>query len=106
MQTQRQYHAEEHAGREIVLSVGTKQPPHSCCLIFFIGQNLYLNKAVNFSDHFLSSVTEGSAGLFGRRSSLGELYASPDFKTIDWNTLTWQKQQNGSKFASPITHLS
>ncbi|XP_074173722.1 double zinc ribbon and ankyrin repeat-containing protein 1 isoform X1 [Rhinolophus sinicus] len=33
-------------------------------------KNLYLNKAVNFSDHFLSSVTEGGTGLFGSRSSL------------------------------------
>ncbi|XP_032951082.1 double zinc ribbon and ankyrin repeat-containing protein 1 [Rhinolophus ferrumequinum] len=33
-------------------------------------KNLYLNKAMNFSDHFLSSVTEGGTGLFGSRSSL------------------------------------
>ncbi|XP_037667144.1 double zinc ribbon and ankyrin repeat-containing protein 1 isoform X2 [Choloepus didactylus] len=33
-------------------------------------KNLYLNKAVNFSDHFLSNVTEGGNGLFGSRSSL------------------------------------
>ncbi|XP_072799839.1 double zinc ribbon and ankyrin repeat-containing protein 1 isoform X6 [Vicugna pacos] len=33
-------------------------------------KNLYLNKAVNFSDHFLSSVTEGGNGLFGSRPSL------------------------------------
>ncbi|KAM5218453.1 double zinc ribbon and ankyrin repeat-containing protein 1 isoform 6-T9 [Hipposideros larvatus] len=33
-------------------------------------KNLYFNKAVNFSDHFLSSVTEGGTELFGSRSSL------------------------------------
>ncbi|XP_016001623.2 double zinc ribbon and ankyrin repeat-containing protein 1 isoform X6 [Rousettus aegyptiacus] len=33
-------------------------------------KNLYLNKAVNFSDHFLSSVTEDGTRLFGSRSSL------------------------------------
>ncbi|XP_039730343.1 double zinc ribbon and ankyrin repeat-containing protein 1 isoform X8 [Pteropus medius] len=38
-------------------------------------KNLYLNKAVNFSDHFLSSVTEGGTGLFGSRSSLVSDYS-------------------------------
>ncbi|XP_066243156.1 double zinc ribbon and ankyrin repeat-containing protein 1 isoform X2 [Saccopteryx leptura] len=33
-------------------------------------KDLDLSKAVNFSDHFLSSVTEGGNGLFGSRSSL------------------------------------
>nr|KAF6471187.1 double zinc ribbon and ankyrin repeat domains 1 [Molossus molossus] len=33
-------------------------------------KNLDLSKTVNFSDHFLSSVTEGGNGLFGSRSSL------------------------------------
>ena len=67
----------------MILSAGTRQPHHSWCLNFFTGQNLYLNKAVNFSDHFLSSVTEGANGLYGSRSSLGELYFSSDFKTVD-----------------------
>ena len=49
-------------------------PAHaSWCVNFFIGQNFYLNKAMNFSDHFLSSITEGGNGLFGSGSSLGEL---------------------------------
>ncbi|XP_020933847.1 double zinc ribbon and ankyrin repeat-containing protein 1 isoform X5 [Sus scrofa] len=38
-------------------------------------KNLYLNKAVNFSDHFLSSVTEGANGLYGSRSSLVSDYS-------------------------------
>ncbi|ELK03938.1 hypothetical protein PAL_GLEAN10024028 [Pteropus alecto] len=38
-------------------------------------KNLYFNKAVNFSDHFLSSVTEGGTGLFGSRSSLVSDYS-------------------------------
>ncbi|XP_062955052.1 double zinc ribbon and ankyrin repeat-containing protein 1 isoform X6 [Cynocephalus volans] len=33
-------------------------------------KNLYLNKAVDFSKHFLSGVTEGGNGLFSSRSSL------------------------------------
>ncbi|KAM5218458.1 double zinc ribbon and ankyrin repeat-containing protein 1 isoform 9-T12 [Hipposideros larvatus] len=39
-------------------------------------KNLYFNKAVNFSDHFLSSVTEGGTELFGSRSSLGKFDCS------------------------------
>ncbi|KAM5305221.1 double zinc ribbon and ankyrin repeat-containing protein 1 isoform 6-T7 [Glossophaga mutica] len=33
-------------------------------------KNLYLSKEANFSNHFLSNVTEGGKGLFGSRSSL------------------------------------
>lgn len=57
--------------RETVLSAGTWRC--SLCVNFFIDQNFYLNKAMNFSDHFLSSITEGGNGLFGSGSSLGEL---------------------------------
>lgn len=52
-------------------------------LNFLIGQNLYLSKEVNFSDHFLSNVTESGNGLFSSRSDLGELCPSFDFKVVD-----------------------
>lgn len=69
---------------------------------FFLGQNLNLNKAVNFSDHLLSSVTEAGNGLFGSRSSSGELYPSSDFKTIDREyTDLARMAENCLKFASP-----
>lgn len=74
---------EEQVSREILLSSGTKQPHHSWCLNVFIGQNLYLNKAVNFSDHLLSSAAEGDGGLCGSRSSWGELFPSGNFKTTN-----------------------
>nr|XP_017447717.1 double zinc ribbon and ankyrin repeat-containing protein 1 isoform X7 [Rattus norvegicus] len=38
-------------------------------------KNLYLNKSMNLSDHFLSSVTEGGNGLYGSRSSLVSAYS-------------------------------
>ncbi|XP_060042342.1 double zinc ribbon and ankyrin repeat-containing protein 1 isoform X1 [Erinaceus europaeus] len=38
-------------------------------------KNLYLNKLAHFSNHFLSSVTEGGDGLFGSRSSLVSDYS-------------------------------
>ncbi|XP_043739434.1 double zinc ribbon and ankyrin repeat-containing protein 1 isoform X6 [Cervus elaphus] len=38
-------------------------------------KNFYLNKAMNFSDHFLSSITEGGNGLFGSGSSLVSDYS-------------------------------
>ncbi|XP_069843860.1 double zinc ribbon and ankyrin repeat-containing protein 1-like isoform X2 [Dipodomys merriami] len=38
-------------------------------------KNLYLNKAVELSDHFLSSVAEGGNGLYGSRSSLVSDYS-------------------------------
>ncbi|KAL1785864.1 double zinc ribbon and ankyrin repeat-containing protein 1 isoform X1 [Sigmodon hispidus] len=38
-----------------------------------MGKNLYINKSINLSDHFLSTVTEGGNGLYDSRSSLGEL---------------------------------
>ncbi|CAI9154058.1 unnamed protein product [Rangifer tarandus platyrhynchus] len=43
-------------------------------------KNFYLNKAMNFSDHFLSSITEGANGLFGSGSSLVSDYSqgAPD----------------------------
>lgn len=34
---------------------------------------------MNFSDHFLSTVTEGGHGIFGSRYSLGKLCPSIDF---------------------------
>ncbi|KAL0595592.1 Double zinc ribbon and ankyrin repeat-containing protein 1 [Plecturocebus cupreus] len=66
-----------------ILGSGTKQPHHSWCLNVFIDQNLYLNKAVNFSDHLLSSAAEADEGLCGSRSSWGELFPSGNFKTTD-----------------------
>ncbi|XP_070328304.1 double zinc ribbon and ankyrin repeat-containing protein 1 isoform X4 [Odocoileus virginianus] len=43
-------------------------------------KNFYLNKAMNFSDHFLSSITEGANGLFGSGPSLVSDYSqgAPD----------------------------
>ncbi|XP_049630336.1 double zinc ribbon and ankyrin repeat-containing protein 1 [Suncus etruscus] len=38
-------------------------------------KNLYFNKSANFSDQYLSSVTEGSNGHFGSRSSLVSDYS-------------------------------
>lgn len=61
--------------------------------IFSVAQNLYLSKAVDFSNHFLSSVTEGGDGPFGSRSSLGELYPSSNFKQSTRNKLTWEGGQ-------------
>ncbi|XP_023438527.2 double zinc ribbon and ankyrin repeat-containing protein 1 isoform X1 [Dasypus novemcinctus] len=46
-------------------------------------KNLYLDKAVNFSDHFLSSVTEGSNALFGSRSSLVSDYSQSASDTTE-----------------------
>lgn len=60
----------------MLVSVGTWRPHHLWCFDFLIGQNLYLSKAVAFSDHFLSTVPEGADRLYGSRSSLGELHAS------------------------------
>ncbi|TEA29101.1 hypothetical protein DBR06_SOUSAS10510059 [Sousa chinensis] len=63
-------------------------------------KNLYLNKAVKFSDHFLSSVTEGGNGLFGSRSNLVSDYSqsTPDTtekvtKTKNFKTKTFQEKQ-------------
>ncbi|XP_065777361.1 double zinc ribbon and ankyrin repeat-containing protein 1 isoform X5 [Muntiacus reevesi] len=43
-------------------------------------KNFYLNKAMNFSDHFLSSITESGNGLFGSGSNLVSDYSqgAPD----------------------------
>ncbi|XP_059117539.1 double zinc ribbon and ankyrin repeat-containing protein 1 [Peromyscus eremicus] len=38
-------------------------------------KNLYINKSVSLSDHFLSSVTEGGNGLYDSRSSLVSAYS-------------------------------
>uniref|UniRef100_A0A8C2MKM4 Double zinc ribbon and ankyrin repeat-containing protein 1 n=1 Tax=Cricetulus griseus TaxID=10029 RepID=A0A8C2MKM4_CRIGR len=38
-------------------------------------KNLYINKSMNLSDHFLSSVTEGGNGLYDSRSSLVSAYS-------------------------------
>ncbi|XP_004686991.1 PREDICTED: double zinc ribbon and ankyrin repeat-containing protein 1 isoform X4 [Condylura cristata] len=46
-------------------------------------KNLYLGKAVNFSDHFLSGVTEGGNGLFSSRSSLASDYSQSTSDTTE-----------------------
>ncbi|KAJ8794421.1 hypothetical protein J1605_003188 [Eschrichtius robustus] len=63
-------------------------------------KNLYLNKEVNFSDHFLSSVTEGGNGLFGSGSNLVSDYSqsTPDTtekvtRTKNFKTKTFQEKQ-------------
>ncbi|XP_036680836.1 double zinc ribbon and ankyrin repeat-containing protein 1 isoform X1 [Balaenoptera musculus] len=63
-------------------------------------KNLYLNKAVNFSDHFLSSVTEGGNGLFGSGSNLVTDYSqsTPDTmekvaRTKNFKTKTFQEKK-------------
>ncbi|XP_033285282.2 double zinc ribbon and ankyrin repeat-containing protein 1 isoform X5 [Orcinus orca] len=63
-------------------------------------KNLYLNKAVKFSDHFLSSVTEGGNGLFGSGSNLVSDYSqsTPDTtekvtRTKNFKTKTFQEKQ-------------
>ncbi|KAM9058758.1 double zinc ribbon and ankyrin repeat-containing protein 1 isoform 4-T6 [Megaptera novaeangliae] len=63
-------------------------------------KNLYLNKAVNFSDHFLSSVTEGGNGLFGSGSNLVSDYSqsTPDTtekvtRTKNFKTKTFQEKK-------------
>ncbi|KAH0514685.1 Double zinc ribbon and ankyrin repeat-containing protein 1 [Microtus ochrogaster] len=38
-------------------------------------KNLYINKAMNLSDHFLSSISEGGNGLYDSRSSLVSAYS-------------------------------
>lgn len=58
-------------------------------LKFFHCQNLYFSKAVNFSDQFLSGVTEGGNGLYSSKSSLGESYCSSTLQ-LTRNTLIWQ----------------
>ncbi|XP_034803578.2 double zinc ribbon and ankyrin repeat-containing protein 1 isoform X2 [Pan paniscus] len=45
--------------------------------------NLYLNKAVNFSDHLLSSAAEGDGGLCGSRSSWVSDYSQSTSDTIE-----------------------
>ncbi|XP_061064532.1 double zinc ribbon and ankyrin repeat-containing protein 1 isoform X3 [Eubalaena glacialis] len=63
-------------------------------------KNLYLNKAVNFSDHFLSSVAEGGNGLFGSGSNLVSDYSqsTPDTtekvtRTKNFKTKTFQEKK-------------
>ncbi|XP_066869884.1 double zinc ribbon and ankyrin repeat-containing protein 1 isoform X2 [Kogia breviceps] len=63
-------------------------------------KNLYMNKAVNFSDHFLSSVTEGGNGLFGSGSNLVSDYSqsTPDTtekvtRTKNFKTKTFQEKK-------------
>ncbi|XP_059262463.1 double zinc ribbon and ankyrin repeat-containing protein 1 isoform X2 [Mustela nigripes] len=46
-------------------------------------KNLYLSKAVDFSNHFLSSVTEGGDGPFGSRSSLVSDYSQSTSDTTE-----------------------
>uniref|UniRef100_A0A8C9BJ77 DZANK-type domain-containing protein n=1 Tax=Phocoena sinus TaxID=42100 RepID=A0A8C9BJ77_PHOSS len=63
-------------------------------------KNLYLNKTVKFSDHFLSSVTEGGNGLLGSGSNLVSDYSqsTPDTtekvtRTKNFKTKTFQEKQ-------------
>ncbi|XP_024856272.1 double zinc ribbon and ankyrin repeat-containing protein 1 isoform X4 [Bos taurus] len=51
-------------------------------------KNFYLNKAMNFSDHFLSSITEGGNGLFGSGSSLVSDYSQGALDTEEKVTRT------------------
>uniref|UniRef100_A0A2K5RCA4 Double zinc ribbon and ankyrin repeat domains 1 n=1 Tax=Cebus imitator TaxID=2715852 RepID=A0A2K5RCA4_CEBIM len=46
-------------------------------------KNLYLNKAVNFSDHLLNSAAEGDGGLCGSRSSWVSDYSQTTSDTIE-----------------------
>ncbi|XP_011907368.1 PREDICTED: double zinc ribbon and ankyrin repeat-containing protein 1 isoform X5 [Cercocebus atys] len=46
-------------------------------------KNLYLNKAVNFSDHLLSSAAEGDGGLCGSRSSWVSDYSQSTSDAIE-----------------------
>ncbi|XP_073930356.1 double zinc ribbon and ankyrin repeat-containing protein 1 isoform X2 [Castor canadensis] len=52
-------------------------------------KNLYLNKAVNLNDHFLSSVTEGGNGLCDSRSSLVSDYSQSTSDTPERMKRTW-----------------
>ncbi|XP_045301367.1 double zinc ribbon and ankyrin repeat-containing protein 1 isoform X1 [Leopardus geoffroyi] len=62
--------------------------------------NLYLSKAVDFSSHFLSSVTEGGNGPFGSRSSLVSNYSQSTSDTTEnikraknFKTKTFQEKE-------------
>ncbi|XP_036179398.1 double zinc ribbon and ankyrin repeat-containing protein 1 isoform X1 [Myotis myotis] len=46
-------------------------------------KNFYLSKAMNFSDHFLSTVTEGGHGIFGSRYSLVSDYCHSTSDTTE-----------------------
>ncbi|XP_073860800.1 double zinc ribbon and ankyrin repeat-containing protein 1 isoform X10 [Macaca fascicularis] len=63
-------------------------------------KNLYLNKAVNFSDHLLSSAAEGDGGLCGSRSSWVSDYSQSTSDTIEkikrirnFKTKTFQEKE-------------
>uniref|UniRef100_A0ABI7VX13 Double zinc ribbon and ankyrin repeat domains 1 n=1 Tax=Felis catus TaxID=9685 RepID=A0ABI7VX13_FELCA len=63
-------------------------------------KNLYLSKAVDFSSHFLSSVTEGGNGPFGSRSSLVSNYSQSTSDTTEnvkrtknFKTKTFQEKE-------------
>uniref|UniRef100_A0A8C9KB64 Double zinc ribbon and ankyrin repeat-containing protein 1 n=1 Tax=Panthera tigris altaica TaxID=74533 RepID=A0A8C9KB64_PANTA len=63
-------------------------------------KNLYLSKAVDFSSHFLSSVTEGGNGPFGSRSSLVSNYSHSTSDTTEnvkrtknFKTKTFQEKE-------------
>ncbi|CAK6447399.1 unnamed protein product [Pipistrellus nathusii] len=46
-------------------------------------KNFYMSKAMNFSDHFLSTVTEGGHGIFGSRYSLVSDYCHSTSDTTE-----------------------
>ncbi|XP_046925680.1 double zinc ribbon and ankyrin repeat-containing protein 1 isoform X5 [Lynx rufus] len=63
-------------------------------------KNLYRSKAVDFSSHFLSSVTEGGNGPFGSRSSLVSNYSQSTSDTTEnvkraknFKTKTFQEKE-------------
>ncbi|XP_036878389.2 double zinc ribbon and ankyrin repeat-containing protein 1 isoform X1 [Manis javanica] len=72
-------------------------------------KNTYLNKAVNFNDHFLSSVTEGGNGLSGSRSSLVSDYSqsTPDTtkKVKRTKTFKTKKFQEKEETLTPENRL-
>nr|XP_008523615.1 PREDICTED: double zinc ribbon and ankyrin repeat-containing protein 1-like [Equus przewalskii] len=67
-------------------------------------KNLNLNKAVNFSDHLLSSVTEAGNGLFGSRSSSVSDYSHSTSDTTE--NVKRTKNFKTKKFEEKKGHLT
>nr|XP_044603952.1 double zinc ribbon and ankyrin repeat-containing protein 1 isoform X6 [Equus asinus] len=67
-------------------------------------KNLNLNKAVNFSDHLLSSVTEAGNGLFGSRSSSVSDYSHSTSDTTE--NVKRTKNFKTKKFEAKKGHLT
>ncbi|XP_051000727.1 double zinc ribbon and ankyrin repeat-containing protein 1 [Acomys russatus] len=67
-------------------------------------KSLYLNKSVNLSDHFLSSVTEGGNELYGSRPSLVSAYSQSTSDTPDSVKKTKSlKTKNFHRNPEPLT---